>query len=314
MTKIVFKNKNTPYLLGSYKNGNYETKIYSDGTRIRETEDNKFIPSFAENIDIKITNKCHIGCSFCHEGSTSEGKHGDILNPVFINSFKPWQEIAIGGGGVFEHPDLIKFLKILKEQKVIANITVHQIDYIKHFETIKSLISDKLVYGVGVSVMLPSIELIEKLKEIPSVVCHVINGIFDNKTYELLKNNNLKLLILGYKELRRGNEYLESASDIVKENQEWLFKNLETLLKEFRLISFDNLALEQLNVKRLLTKEEWEVFYQGDDGSSTFYIDAIEQKFAQSSTAPFNERYDIKNLTVENMFKIINTEYKKDKK
>ena len=43
-------------LIGFYKNGNFTTKIFSDGTKIRETEDNEFIPAFAENMDIKITN------------------------------------------------------------------------------------------------------------------------------------------------------------------------------------------------------------------------------------------------------------------
>ena len=29
-------------LLGIYKNGNFTTKIFSDGTKIRETEDDEF--------------------------------------------------------------------------------------------------------------------------------------------------------------------------------------------------------------------------------------------------------------------------------
>ena len=48
--------------LGMYKNGNYVVKIYTDGTKIRETEENDFIPSFAENCDIKITDRCDGGC------------------------------------------------------------------------------------------------------------------------------------------------------------------------------------------------------------------------------------------------------------
>ena len=43
-------------LLGRYKNGNFVTTILSDGTKIRETKDDEFIPSFAENMDIKICN------------------------------------------------------------------------------------------------------------------------------------------------------------------------------------------------------------------------------------------------------------------
>ena len=60
-------------LLGIYKNGNFTTKLFSDGTKIRETEDDEFIPDFAENMDIKISNYCDMGCYFCHEGSTKYG-------------------------------------------------------------------------------------------------------------------------------------------------------------------------------------------------------------------------------------------------
>ena len=48
-------------------------------------------------------------------------------------------------------------------------------------------------------------------------------------------------------------------------------------------------------------------FYQGDDGSSTYYIDMVERKFARSSTAPFNKRYDLLD-SVDEMFKAIRNE------
>lgn len=52
-------------LLSEYKNGNYTVKIYNDGTKIRETEDDVFNAEFPENIDIKITNMCNNNCTFC---------------------------------------------------------------------------------------------------------------------------------------------------------------------------------------------------------------------------------------------------------
>ena len=71
-----------------------------------------------------------------------------------------------------------------------------------------------------------------------------------------MENNNLKLLILGYKHLRRGNEYYESEMADIKSKQHWLYGNLEYMLKGFKVISFDNLAIEQLDVKRLLSDDE----------------------------------------------------------
>ena len=52
-------------IIGRYKNGNYQVTIFSDGTKIRETDDDKFIPAFSESCDLKITDKCDGGCAFC---------------------------------------------------------------------------------------------------------------------------------------------------------------------------------------------------------------------------------------------------------
>ena len=291
-------------LLGRYKNGNFVTTILSDGTKIRETKDDEFIPAFAENMDIKLTNKCNGGCAWCHEGSYINGKHGDILNEKFIDTLHPYQEIAIGGGDATSHPDLIPFLQKLKEKKVIANMTVNQIHFEKKHELIKKLVDEKLIYGLGVSLVNPTKHFIELIKQYPNAVIHVINGVLNPSDIKALENNNLKMLILGYKHLRRGNEYFEKEQNDIETKQQWLYENLEDIIPKFKVISFDNLAIEQLDVKRLLTQEEWDEFYMGDDGKVTYYVDMVERKFAQSSTAPFNKRYDLLD-SVDDMFNVI---------
>lgn len=291
-------------LIGFYKNGNFTTKIFSDGTKVRETEDNEFIPAFAENMDIKITNCCDMGCKFCHEGSTIDGKHGDILNAKCIDTLHPYQEVALGGGDVTSHPDLIPFLHKLKEREVIANITVNQKHFEEKQELIRYLVDEKLVYGIGVSLVNPTDSFISLIKKYPNAVIHVINGVVTQAQIDKLLDNNLKMLILGYKQLRRGNEYLSSNSQSVHKNQSWLVENLPDIIERFNTVSFDNLAIEQLEVQRLLSKEEWDEFYMGDDGTMTYYIDMVEQKFAKSSTAPFEKRYDLLD-SVDEMFKKI---------
>lgn len=288
-------------LLGRYKNGNFVTTILSDGTKIRETKDDEFIPTFAENMDIKLTNKCDGGCAWCHEGSSINGKHGDILNEKFIDTLHPYQEVAIGGGDATSHPDLIPFLQKLKEKKVIANITVNQIHFEKKHELIKKLVDEKLIYGLGVSLVNPTKHFIELIKQYPNAVIHVINGVLKPSDIKALENNNLKMLILGYKHLRRGNEYFEEEQNDIETKQQWLYENLEDIIQKFKVVSFDNLAIEQLNVERLLTQEEWDEFYMGRDSEFTYYIDMVEKKFAKSSTASFNERYDLLG-SVDDMF------------
>lgn len=291
-------------LLGRYKNGNFKTIILSDGTKIRETEDDEFVPAFAENMDIKICNFCDMGCPFCHEGSTTDGKFGDILNEKFINTLHPCQEVALGGGDATSHPDLIPFLQKLKDRKVIVNMTVNQIHFEKKQELIKKLVDEKLIYGLGVSLVNPTEKFIELIKKYPNAVIHVINGVLKPSDVEALENNNLKMLILGYKHLRRGDDFYSEDHENIVVKQNWLYENLADIIEKFKVVSFDNLAIDQLNVRRLMSDDEWNEFYMGDDSEFTYFIDMVERKFAKSSTASMNQRFTLLDST-DDMFEKI---------
>jgi hypothetical protein len=290
-------------LLGAYKNGNYTVKVLSDGTKIRETNDDEFIPAFAENCDVKITDKCDGSCPFCYEGCTPYGRHGDILNYKFLDTLHPYTELAINGNDL-SHPDLIPFLEKMKDKHIITNMTVNQIHFERHYDFISELVSKKLIYGLGVSLRNPTVDFIAKIKKFPNAVIHCINGILTPNDYEILKDNDLKMLILGYKQLRRGVVYYEFNGDEVHELQNWLYDNLEDMLNHFKVISFDNLAIEQLEVKRLLDEDQWEEFYMGDDGKYTFYIDMVDGTFGKNSLA--TERYPIMDSIDEMFQKVLN--------
>lgn len=290
-------------LLGAYKNGNYTVKVLSDGTKIRETNDDEFIPAFAENCDVKITDRCDGGCPFCYEGCTPYGRHGDILNYKFLDTLHPYTELAINGNDL-SHPDLIPFLEKMKDKYIITNMTVNQIHFERHYDFISELVSKKLIYGLGVSLRNPTMDFITKIKKFPNAVIHCINGILTPNDYEILKDNDLKMLILGYKQLRRGVVYYESNGDEVHELQNWLYDNLEDMLNHFKVVSFDNLAIEQLEVNRLLEEDQWEEFYMGDDGKYTFYIDMVDGTFGKNSLA--TDRYPIMDSIDEMFQKVLN--------
>lgn len=300
--------------LHSYVNGNYVVNILDDGTKICITNDNEWKPTFAENIDIKLTDRCTgTNCAFCHEGSGPNGKHGDILNLKFFNTLHEGQEVALGGGNVLEHPDFISLLYKLRDLKVIANITVNQIHFIKHHELIEELIKNKLVYGIGVSLVTPSKTLVSLIsKEIyKNVVIHTINGILTKDDIKKLVDKHFKLLILGYKRLRRGNDYFDKEKDKIEANQKWLSDNILELTKHFEVISFDNLALEQLDIKNKVDSRTWAECYMGDDGTTTFYIDCVKKEYAMSSTTPLNKRHKLLD-NVDEMFHNIVEEKKNE--
>lgn len=293
-------------IIGKYQNGNYTVTLLNDGTKIRENDLDFFEPAFAENCDVKITDKCDGGCAFCYEGCTANGKHGDILSPKFLDTLHPYTELAINGNDL-SHPDLVPFMHKMKEKNVILNMTVNQIHFERHFDTIKKWIDDKLIYGLGISLREPTNEFINMVKQIPNAVIHVINGVVSMPDLDMLAGNNLKILILGYKNLRRGEDYYTDNNDLVKGLQEDLYTYLFPLIIRdgwFDVVSFDNLAIEQLHVKEHLPKEQWDEFFMGEDGNYTFYIDLVEGTFAKNSLSM--ERWPIMD-SVDDMFKKVRT-------
>lgn len=294
-----------PEILHTYINGNTNVTIYNDGTKVRETEDDDFMPLFPENIDVKITDCCEWGCPFCHENSTPHGTHGNVFHEIF-NSLVGGTELAIGGGNIFNHPNIEQFLINLKNKNIIANITVNQRDFSikKRFDIINHWIDEKMVYGVGISWDGTDVShIFENISNKDNVVLHTIAGIHD---VSLLKNAyEKKILILGYKNIRRGltynlkNKILDKLID---------FKNkIPFIFENFKVVSFDNLALEQLDIKSIVSEEEWNNYYMGDDGSHTMYIDLPNNQYASSSTSSL--RYDLNGeKDVKNIFKTILTE------
>lgn len=297
-------------ILGSYKNGNILTTIFSDGTLIRETKDDEFKPSFASNMDIKICNRCDRGCPWCHEGSMPDGKIADIMHEKFIDTLHPYQEVALGGGNVLEHPDLVSFLMKLKDKKVITNITLNQYHFESNIDIIRSFIDSKLIYGLGISLVNPTTEFINLVHQIPNAVIHVINGVVNPSDISSLSNHHLKLLILGYKNLRRGQSHLQLYQTSIQKNMQWINDHIQDIIAGFDVVSFDNLAIDQLGIKdqwHKLSDQPWDEFYAGDDGTNTFYIDMVVRQFAKSSTEDFDKRYDLLD-NVDDMFRVIRAE------
>ena len=305
-------------ILGVYKNGNYNVTILSDGTKIRRTEEDEFIPEFPENADVKITDKCSQGCPFCYEGCTKQGEHSYLMcedgtfGQHWMYTLHPYTELAINGNDL-DHPDLDKFLLKIQEMKIIVNVTVNQNQFMKHLDYLKYLTNKKMIYGLGVSLSNSKDEnFFNEIKNFPNAVIHTIAGILTSEDIVLLMKNHVKVLILGYKNLGRGINYKNNVynhvEDYIKQLQFWLPK----MVNKCKVVSFDNLAIEQLGVKELLFKDkedEWNEFYMGDDGNFTLYIDAVNQTFAKNSCMPKEERFPIEGRSMTAMFNFIRDRY-----
>ena len=288
-------------ILHQYANGNTNVVLYEDGTKERTFTEPPAI-LHPESIDVKITNYCDAGCSFCHEQSTVAGLHGDLDKLMEVLSELPaGVEIAIGGGNPLSHPRIIPFLEWMQRQGLVSNITINQKHLAPYRDMILFLIEKNLVKGVGISysaeTYLPDVEPI--LQTSDNVVFHIIMGI--NKVDDVEKLNNFckshnkscKILIRGYKVFGLGiNYYLKNQK--IEDNKYRWYTQLANYFKNDNLtLSFDNLAITQLKLKRYFTDEAWAQFYMGDDFVFTMYIDGVNQQFAPASTSnkrtSFNE-------------------------
>ena len=291
-----------------YKNGNYTVTLDTKtGTKVRENDLDFFEPDTVESMDIKITNCCDMGCPMCHENSTPDGKHADILGPSFLDKLHPYTELAIGGGNPLEHPDLYEFLVKCKERKFIPSMTINQKHFEANYDLVKKLVDEELIYGLGISLVAPTTEFIKLVKTISNAVIHVINGLVSLPKLIKMRDHDLKILILGYKIFRRGATLYETQSPNITACQLMLYHYLPRIISEnwFKVVSFDNLAIEQLEPQRLMSEEEWAEFYMGDDGigdgftSASMYVDMVERKYAKNSCDPV--RYDLLP-TIEEMY------------
>ena len=300
--------------IATYKNGNTTTTIYDDGTKTHFTMDDEFEFEFPESHDISISQCCDNGCEWCYYGCSPTGKHGKLTGWKFFDSMRPYTEIAINLQFPL-HPDLESFLFEMRQRKIIVNATINQNHFMSDSgrELIEAYSDLGLIKGIGISLTNPTQDgFIEEVKKYPNAVIHIIAGVTPWEDIQYLMGYGLKILILGYKQTGRGKDYFcrfENVFSITSKITD-LGNNLDEVIEGFKVVSFDNLAIQQLCIKDRLTDKEWEMFYGGDDGTVTFFIDLVKCVFARSSLSPIT--YPIGDKTIDEMFEIIRKEVEKD--
>jgi hypothetical protein len=298
-------NHKTNPVLYEYKNGNCKVFIHEDGTKVREVYAVS-APVMPESIDLKITDQCDNNCSYCHEGSTPEGKHA-APETIFsiVEGLHAGAEIALGGGDPLYHPNLREILEGLKERRLIANITIRPASFFKKesnpFNVVKAfreLVDQKLVFGVG----LTADDYAEVFNEVfgMNAVFHCILGVTSPRVGMSLNRIGKKILILGFKTVGRGQAYWDSDPSIKTNIREWKFW-LQALLSSPNnsIVSFDTLAIEQLGVEEMVKPEVWKEHFMGREGEYTMYVDAVNKEYAVSSSSP---RTPIGDKDIREMF------------
>lgn len=296
-----------------YWNGNGYCELNKkNGTMITTVlTDEPFKAEFPLNMDVHTSDRCIMGCEFCYANCTKEGKHADIKGLIadtnsFIYSIHEGTELALNGNEPI-HPDMELLLQFCKDRNIIANLTVNEVTLLTHTEQLENWLDNGLIHGIGISPKLFSDDMIKFCQKHPTAVLHTIAGVTTPDEFKTIMDKDLKVLVLGYKTFGRGIEYILNESETISDNTNWLQNNIQDFVKHFKVVSFDNLAVTQLNVKAWLSEEQWETFYRGDDGNHTLFVDLVNMSFAKNSMQPRSSHYAVLPTT-EEMLKVIQNE------
>lgn len=287
-------------ILTQYRNGNVDITLYKDGTKKFISDSAIYDYEYPTSVDLKISNYCALGCNFCSESSTVEGKEGDYDFMISVLKQLPaGTEIALGGGETLSYSRLIDLLTEIKAMGLVANLTTNQGNMKTYYPVLEKIVEEELIYGVGISITSNNYTYIQKIAEkTNNIVFNIICGIHQPTILDEIAKyvEKPKFTILGYKNYGFGKTHYSAT---VEENIKAWYRKVPTYLGKY-LIAFDNLGIEQMNMKRMFTDEAWEQYFIGNEGSHSMYIDGINCSFAINSRTEKSEHK--KDISIKDYF------------
>ena len=290
-------------ILHQYQNGNALVKLHSNGTRVI-TFDDKIKLDYPLNIDIRLSKKCAFGmnpatgkavCSFCHESATTDGSSATVadIDAMFLamQNLPKGMELAVGINQW--SPEVEYFLSVSNQRQYVVNVTINQGTLKTCLPEILKASKSNAIKGIGISYRKGMAAIPDALLENENTVVHVISGIDEIDDVKELANQNVKkILVLGEKDFgfNLGKVQIKSNSHF------WWYRTVHELFRLFDVVSFDNLALEQLNVRRFV--KDWDTTYQHE---YSFYCNAVDGYFSPSSRSNVQTPYA--NISAEEYFK-----------
>ncbi len=253
---------------------------------------------FPLSVDIRVSTKCSFGqrddgtyvlCSYCHESAKVNGEDCNY-SKLFTKLLElpPGTELAIGCNEIT--PSLRIMLHAMSNKGYICNITVNQGHLGRDLDLINQLRNNKYIRGLGISYRntLP-FKIPPALLDYSNTVIHVIAGIDTvDDVLSLADKGVKKILILGEKDFGFNKGKVDN-SDL----DSWRWR-LPQIVKAFTLVSFDNLAIQQLQVKRLFVEDsKYDLFNQQEH---SIYINAVEEYFSPSSRSSAKWNWDLVSI------------------
>lgn len=235
-------------------------------------------------VDIKITDYCNFGCTFCYQGSTENGKHADFNHiKSVINTLRHNEvfEIAFGGGEPTTHPKFMEILQHTKDNHIIPNFTTKDFGWLKNNIKAVQTIIGSCAYSINNWVMIKKIFALMELENIPKnkICVQYVIGTASYDTYKLIVQEcckyGINLTLLGFKTINRGVSYTQ------QDNSKWLEFLIESRKNnEYCVVGVDTALIEQYE-EQLKDFPSW--IYHKEEGAFSCYVDCVDHKMGKSS-------------------------------
>lgn len=271
------------------KNGNYWS-LYNkkNGNKIRFSFDtNATAPTHTtapELVDICITGFCPIGCEFCYQGSTVNGKHCDsgyIRTIIYKLAELQVFEIAFGGGEPTMHPDFVDIIVSCYYSGITANFTTKSFHWLNDHKIREKVLKHCGSFAFSISSnreMMKLISIAEMYNIEPSKfsIQLVMGSLYQHDFENILsiaRLAHIRVTLLGFKTTKRGKGYDQIKCD-------WWIDAVKN--GRFSNIGIDTVLAKQYEQK-LIEEKVHPKTYHTEDGTFSCYIDAVEKKLKPSS-------------------------------
>jgi len=249
-----------------------------------------------ELVDIKVTNFCDKGCSFCYQQSTARDSRD--LPAGFehlVHALKDLKvfEVALGGGEITKMPSFHKIIDSVCRNGIVPNFSTASLDWLYHRE-VKERVLDRIggfAYSVQDHFLSEVQKLHQAIKDAGSYHCPVtiqtivgLPGTWWNgctKFYtDICKQYGFGLTLLGYKQVGRAKNTRPSRVNWTKE---W-----EYLAQAGIPISIDTVLAKRF-AKSLKAAGVPDTLFTKEEGRFSCYINATTMKMGPSSFCPENQ-------------------------
>ncbi len=259
----------------------------------------------AELVDMKITDHCPFGCSFCYQSSVAAGAHADDRAVMqYLQECRDMGvfEIAFGGGEPTLHPRFVEIVQFARQLGMVPNVTT------KNYQWAESL-GETSLGAVAISANTESevaraITIIKQAPTSAKMILQCVDGLIEPEVLKeaIAQVGSSRVTVLGYKDVGFGPnvepEHKGAWLGWLDENQEfrWTATGLRidtALARQYE----DELARRKFIPESFHTHE----------GLTSFYIDACEGVAGPSSYSGEDTFVDI-GASVADAFEALRVE------